>query len=72
MDAPRPALLLLPGGRPAAAPDRKSRARLLLCGGGAAVELEEALADAVVAARLMRQEIERRIARALDAFQDQG
>lgn len=72
MDAPRPALILLRGGRPAAAPDRKSRARLSVCEGGAPGDLEEALADAVETARLMRQEIERRIARALDAFQDQG
>lgn len=72
MDAPRPALLLLRGGRPATAPDHKSRARLSVCEAGAPDDLEEALADAVETARLMRQEIERRIARALDAFQDQG
>jgi hypothetical protein len=72
MDAPRPPLVLLSGGRPASAPDRRSLARLRLHNGGEAADLEEALAEAVETARLMRLEIERRIARALDAFQDRG
>ncbi len=72
MDAPRPPLVLLPGGRPAAAPDHRSHANLRVHSGGEAADLEEALAEAVETARLMRLEIERRIARALDAFQDRG
>ncbi len=72
MAASRPPLVLLPGGRSATAPDRRSLARLHLHGGGEAADLEEALAEAVETARLMRLEIERRIARALDAFQDRG
>ncbi len=72
MDASRPSLVLLPGGRPATAPDRRSLARLHLYSAVEAADLEEALAEAVETARLMRLEIERRIARALDAFQDRG
>jgi hypothetical protein len=37
-----------------------------------AAELEDALAEAVETARLMRLEIERRIARALGALEDRG
>lgn len=72
MDAPRPALFLLPGGRPASAPDHRSRASLRLVQSADAAELEEALAEAVETARLMRLEIERRIARALGALEDRG
>ena len=72
MDASRSPLILLPGGRSATAPDRRSLAQLRLLGAGEAADLEEALAEAVETARLMRVEIERRIARALDAFQDRG
>jgi len=70
MGTPRPPLTLLPGGRPPHAPDRPlERGRLRLVEGSAA-ELEEALFEAVEAARQMRLEIERRIARALAAFED--
>jgi len=72
MDAPRPPLVLLRGGRPASAPDRRSHASLAVHCGGEVADLEEALAEAVETAQLMRLEIERRIARALDAFQDRG
>ena len=72
MDA-RPRLVLLSGGGSSGAPGRpRARPALRLIQGGAALELEEALADAVAAARQMRCEIERRIAQALDAFDDQG
>lgn len=72
MAGPTSPFVLLPGGRPSGAPAHRSRAQLTLHHGGQAAELEEALADAVEAARRMRLEIERRIARALDAFEDQG
>jgi hypothetical protein len=45
---------------------------LRLIPGGGAEELPSALAEAVEAARQMRLEIERRIARALEAFEDRG
>jgi len=69
MDA-RPHLVLLAGGGSNGRP--RARPALRLIEGGAALELEEALADAVAAARQMRSEIERRIAKALDAFDDSG
>ncbi|HET9596540.1 MAG TPA: hypothetical protein VFP65_13205 [Anaeromyxobacteraceae bacterium] len=70
MGTPRPTLTIIPGGRPPHAPDRPlQRGRLRLVEGQAA-ELEEALVEAVEAARQMRLEIERRIARALAAFED--
>ena len=69
MEAP-PRLVLLAGGGSAAPGRPRARPALRLIQGGAALELEEALADAVAAARQMRCEIERRIAQALDAFDD--
>jgi hypothetical protein len=45
---------------------------LRLIEGGRATELEQALAEAIDAARQMRLEIERRIASALEAFGDRG
>jgi hypothetical protein len=71
MEAPRPRLVVLPGGRAAGAPDVRPAARgaLRVVHGDQAAELEEALAEAVEAARQMRLEIERRIARALEAFE---
>jgi len=73
MDGRRPHLVLVPGGRagePDAAPP--GRHGLHVVRGDYATELESALADAVEAARQMRLEIERRIARALEAFEDRG
>ncbi|HEX9290573.1 MAG TPA: hypothetical protein VF904_13700 [Anaeromyxobacteraceae bacterium] len=74
MEAPRPRFTLLPGGRPRGAPIGRPLAReaLRVIEGGHTAELEEALAEAVEAARQMRLEIERRIARALEAFEDRG
>jgi hypothetical protein len=74
MEALRPRLVLLPGGKADGAPDGPPIARvtLRLVRGGPAPELDEALADAVEMARQMRLEIERRIARALEAFEDRG
>jgi hypothetical protein len=74
MEAPRHHLTLLPGGRPAGAPARRSTAcpALRVIEGDYGTELESALAEAVEAARQMRLEIERRIARALEAFEDRG
>jgi hypothetical protein len=72
MEAPRRHLTLLPGGKESAAPDGPPEARpgLRLVSGDHTKELETALADAVETARQMRLEIERRIARALEAFED--
>jgi hypothetical protein len=72
MEAPRRHLVLLPGGRESTAPDGPAEGRpgLRVVRGDYANELETALADAVEAARQMRLEIERRIARALEAFED--
>jgi hypothetical protein len=74
MEASRPRLVLMPGGKAEDAPDAPSRARgaLRLLAGGPTAEVQEALAEAVEAARQMRLEIERRIARALEAFEDRG
>ena len=74
MEAPRTRLLLLPGGRASVAPAGHPRARgaLRLVGGTRATELEQALAEAIDAARQMRLEIEQRIASALEAFGDRG
>jgi hypothetical protein len=62
--------VIIAGGRPAGAPPRRRlpRSALRVVRGGVTPEVERALADAVAAAREMRQEIERRIARALDGF----
>jgi hypothetical protein len=70
MGSPRPTLTLIPGGRPPQAPDRPAQRGRLRVVEGQAAELEEALVEAVEAARQMRLEIERRIARALAAFED--
>jgi uncharacterized protein YjbJ (UPF0337 family) len=73
MEASRPRLVLMPGGKADDAPDAPSRARALrVLAGGPTPEVEEALAEAVEAARQMRLEIERRIARALEGFEDRG
>ena len=74
MEVPRPRLVLLPGGKARHAPAarRLARGALRVIDGGYAAELEDALAEAVEAARQMRLEIEQRIARALDAFEDRG
>jgi hypothetical protein len=70
-EGPRPTLVLIPGGRPSRAPFRPlARGRLRLLQGGEAMKLEEALVEAVEAARQMRLEIERRIARALAALDE--
>jgi hypothetical protein len=68
---PRPTLVLIPGGRPARAPVRPPvRDRLRLLQGGQAIDLDETLVEAVEAARQMRLEIERRLARALAALDE--
>jgi hypothetical protein len=74
MEASRPRLVLVPGGKAPDAPAAPSRARgaLRVLPGGPTPEVAEALAEAVEAARQMRLEIERRIARALEAFEDRG
>ncbi|MFL5261512.1 MAG: hypothetical protein ACJ79L_03775 [Anaeromyxobacteraceae bacterium] len=74
MEASRPRLVLVPGGKAPQAPTTPSRARgaLRVLPGGPSPEVAEALAEAVEAARQMRLEIERRIARALEAFEDRG
>ena len=74
MEGSRPRLVLLPGGKATDAPAAPPLARgaLRVVHGNDAAELEEALAEAVEAARQMRLEIERRIARALEAFEDRG
>jgi hypothetical protein len=74
MEGPRPRLVLLPGGKALDEPEAPplGRGALRVVRGGDAAELEEALAEAVEAARQMRLEIERRIARALEAFEDRG
>jgi hypothetical protein len=75
MSAPLQApFTILPGGRPASASPGTplAKGRLRLIPGGGAEELPSALAEAVEAARQMRLEIERRIARALEAFEDRG
>jgi hypothetical protein len=53
-----------PAGRP------RARGTLRVIDGGRATDL--ALAEAIEAARQMRLEIERRIASALEAFEDRG
>ncbi len=74
MEAPRHRYRVLQGGRsadaPTVEPDRVPAFRVIEGGTGADVEL--ALAEAVEAARQMRREIERRIARALEAVEDRG
>ncbi len=66
--------MLLAGGKAPGAPAGSPRARgtLRVIEGGRTAELEVALADAIEAARQMRLDIERRIATALDAFEDRG
>ncbi len=74
MEAPRIRLVVLAGGKAPGAPAGRPRARgtLRVVEGGRPAELESALAEAIEAARQMRLEIERRIARALEAFEDRG
>jgi hypothetical protein len=64
-------LVVLPGGRPAGAPGGR-RARLRVVLGGASPAVQRGLAEAVAAAREMRRERERRIARALEGPEDHG
>ena len=66
--------MVLQGGRPPEAPTRRRLARtaLRVVPGGLTPEVERALADAVAAARQMREEIEQRIARALDGLDGKG
>jgi hypothetical protein len=66
-DAPRH-LVLLPGGRSAdaASEGRLPREALRVIPGGPAGDLQAAIEETVQAARKMRQEIEERIARALE------
>jgi hypothetical protein len=66
--------VVLRGGRPPDAPARRRLARsaLRVVPGGLTPEVERALAEAVAAARQMREEIEQRIARALDGFDGKG
>ena len=65
---------VLPGGRPPGAPARRRlpRTALRVVPGGVSPEVERALAEAVAAAREMRREIEQRLTRALDRFDDRG
>jgi hypothetical protein len=65
---------VLPGGRPAGSSSGPLLARgiLRLVPGGEGQQIPGALAEAVEAARQIRLEIERRIARALEAFEDRG
>ncbi len=71
MEDPRARLVLVPGGKPQTAPSRPiARGLLRVVPPGQPPEVEQALADAVEAARQIRLEIERRIARALEAFED--
>ena len=74
MEASRNRFVLLAGGRAPGAPAGSPRARgpLRVIEGGRTAELQLALAEAIEAARQMRLEIERRIASALDAFEDRG
>ena len=73
MEGSRDRFKVLPGGRPAGQPhldpDRVPAFRVIE-GGADGGDVEQALAEAVEAARQMRREIERRIARALEAFED--
>jgi hypothetical protein len=66
--------VVLRGGRPPGAPSRRRLARsaLRVIPGGVTPEVERALADAVAAARRMREEIEQRLARALDGLDGKG
>ncbi len=66
--------MLLRGGRADDAPPARPKAEgtLRVVHAPSAAELEDALQEAVEAARQMRLEIERRIARALEAFEDRG
>jgi len=66
--------VVLRGGRPWDAPTRRRLARsaLRVVPGGLSPEVERALAEAVAAARQMREEIEERIARALDGHVGKG
>jgi hypothetical protein len=70
----RSRLVLLPGGRPPGAPARRrlSRSNVRVLDGGVPPDVERAIAAAVAAAKEIRRERERRIARALDIPDDQG
>jgi hypothetical protein len=74
MEASRTRFVLLVGGKAPGAPSGRPRAKgaLRLIEGGRPEELESALAEAIEAARQMRLEIQRRIASALEAFEDRG
>jgi hypothetical protein len=63
----RPKLVVLPGGKAQGdADEQRSRAELHLLPGDSGEAVRKTVAQAVEAARRVRQEIEQRIARALD------
>jgi hypothetical protein len=70
MEDPPRHLVVVQGGRPAAdgapSPGRLSRDALRVIPGGPAGDVQAAIEETVQAARQMRLEIERRIARALE------
>jgi hypothetical protein len=69
----RRSFVVLSGGRPAGAPSRRPRrSTLRVVHRTAPPEVERGLAEAVDAAREIREERERRIARALDRPDDRG
>lgn len=78
MEAPRPRFVLLAGGKapglPASRPRARGALRVIQGGlpGGRPAEQERALLEAIEAAHQMRLENERRIASALDTFEDRG
>ncbi len=73
MERPRVRLVLLPGGKrgeDGASIPRLPRAALRVVPGGPTPDVAAAIREAIEAARQMRLEIERRIARALDTLHD--
>jgi len=66
----RKGLVLLPGGRAHGppAPRPLARGKLRLLDGKETAEMEQALTEAVEAAKQIRQEIQQRIARALESI----
>ncbi len=76
MDTRRVRLVLVPGGRLGepedGAPGALPREALRVIRGGPTGDVATAIKEAIEAARQMRLEIEQRIARALDAFDEKG
>ncbi len=72
MEEPRVRLVLLPGGRHGdeSAGEGLPRQSLRIIRGGRGTDVAAAIQDAIEAARRMRAEIEERIARAFDAFDE--